>query len=166
MNTAASATTMTAEEIGRRVIKLVQSLRSPDDISPESIERHTGLTMAFNPTDKNRYGAGGEVDKNWHFSLVTVPDKSGTPPRRLTFTFDDRSADGKADLGPVCGLSFSDYRDALVSAGYKMQRIETGSNNDFWRFTRGTVDVSLWMLRYADPDKGPACVRSLDIRML
>lgn len=157
--------TLTAKDIGLRVIKWVQSLQSPADLLPEKLEQATGLKVEFNREDKQRYGVGGQVNDNWHFGLTAIPDKAGSPPRRATFKFDDRSADGKADLAPVCSLSFNDYRDALVGAGYTMQRVRTGRNNDFWRFTRGSADVSLWPLRYADPEKGPACVGTLDVRV-
>ena len=158
-----SSPTLSAEDIGRRVIKLVQNLRTLDDISPASLERQMGIKVEFNKTDPNEYGFGGLISGHWHYDFGTVADHEGQPPRRLDFSISDRSPDGKADLTPVCTLSFNDYRDAFVAAGYSVQRIVIGHNNDPWRFTRGDVTVTAWMLRYADPEKTRACVGSLDI---
>lgn len=165
MDTAAlPATTMSAEDIGRRVIKLVQNLRTVDDISAANLERQMGIKVVYNDDDPNRYGFGGPIVGDWRYRLFTVPDKKGEPPRRLDFSI--RNNDGKADLAPVCTLTFNDYRAALEAAGYSVQRLYGGRNNDPWMFTRGNVVASLYMLHFQDPEKVTACVGTATIRFL
>lgn len=161
---ALSSPTLSAEDIGRRVIKLVQNLRTLDDISPANLERQMGIKVEFNKYSPPKYGFSGPIEGNWVYEVEAIPDKDNQQiPRHLDFSISDRSPDGKADLTPVCTLSFNDYRDAFVAAGYSVKRIVIGHNNDPWRFTRGDVTVTAWMLRYADPEKTRACVGGLDI---
>ncbi len=160
---APTSPTLSAEDIGRRVIKLVQNLRSLEDISPANLERQMGIKVEMNKDDSRRYGFGGPIVGSWVYDLATIPEKAGQQPRRLDFSISDRSSDGKADLGSVCSLSFNDYRDAWVTAGYSVKRIVVGRNNDPWRFSRGDVTVTAWMLRNADPEKQRACIGSISI---
>lgn len=164
MDTAATPSpTLSAEDIGRRVIKLVQNLRTVDDISPVQLERQMGIKVQIRKEDPYRYGFGGPIEGSWVYDMEAAPVKPGETARRLEFSIGDRSPEGKADLTPVCTLSFNDYRDAFVAAGYSVKRIVIGRNNDPWRFTRDGVTVTAWMQRYADPEKTRACVRTLDI---
>lgn len=158
-----SEPTLTSEDIGRRVIKLVQNLRTLDQINPANLERQMGVKVIFDENNPNAYGFGGPIESAWRYRLFTIPDKRGETPTRLDFLIRDTSADGKADMAPVCTLSFHDYRDAFVAAGYSVKRIVIGRNNDPWRFTRGDVTVTAWMLRFVDPEKARACIGAMNI---
>lgn len=160
------ASALSAEDIGRRIIRLVLSLHTLEDIRPANIERLTGIKVDIDESDPDNYGFGSMFADHWAYNLVSVSDRLGEKPRRLDFFIDDRSPNGDADMSPLHGLSFQDYRDALVAGGYSVQRLYGGRKNDPWEFTRGNVVVSITMQRFADPEKGPAYVRVLRIRVL
>ena len=157
------APTLTSQEIGQRMIRLITSLHSIEDISPQAIERQTGIQMEFKWPDPNEYGTLGPIEGPWKYELVAIPDKAGTRARRLSFEFVDFNNSDSTPLGPVCSPSYHEYRDALAAAGFSVKRIRRGLRNDWWFFQRGKVDVTFYLFRGADPDKEPACVRAYDI---
>lgn len=159
------APTLTSQEIAQRMIRLITSLHGIEDISPQAIERQTGIPVKRDPKDPHEYGFQGPIEGPWEYELVAIPDKPGTQARRLRFMFVDYSNSDSTPLGPVCSPSYHEYRDALVAEGFSVKRIWTGRPNDWWRFTRGKVYVTFYMFRGKDPDKEPACVYSYDIRV-
>ena len=54
--------TVSAEDIGQRVLKLIASLRNAGDLTPERIEQATGLRVEISTDDRNVYGFSGDID--------------------------------------------------------------------------------------------------------
>jgi hypothetical protein len=63
-----------AEEIGQRVLKLVENIHGRDDIAPARIEQLTGIKVEFNPDDANEYGFSGQLTEQWAYNLVSLPE--------------------------------------------------------------------------------------------
>ncbi len=154
--------TITAEEIGRRVLKLIDGLRSAEDLAPERIEQATGIKVEFNDDDRNVYGFGGRLTDEWSYSLVSTPDKLGEKPSSLRFSFDDVTRD-RADPTPVCALRFEDYSQALTAAGFAVSPMPTYPGSDAWYFKRGDIGVMAYARGRTDPQVGPVCVSKLII---
>jgi hypothetical protein len=151
-----------AEDIGRRVLKLVENVRGPDDIAPARIEQLTGIPVQFNPDDANEYGFGGQLTDAWAYNLVSLPE-TGRKPSRILFSFDDESRDN-ADMGPICGLDFDDYAASLAAAGFRA-RPERGPHDRvlFWEFSRDAVHVQIYVRGENDDKAEHACVSKLII---
>ncbi len=155
-------TPITAEEIGRRVLSLIDSIRSTQDIAPEHIERQTGMHVERNQSDPNIYGFGGNLTDAWAYNLVSTPLKQGEKPTILRFSFDDQT-NGQADPKDICGMDFNDYRDALKSAGFDSKPMHSRNGLDGWYFSRGDVGVMAYTHGRANPDEGKACISQLVI---
>ncbi|MFZ5635924.1 MAG: hypothetical protein ACOY82_04990 [Pseudomonadota bacterium] len=151
-----------AEEIGRRVLRLVENVRGPDDLSPTRIEQLTGIPVEFNPDDTREYGFSGQLTDAWAYNLVSLPE-GDRDPSRILFSFDDESRDN-ADMGPICGLDFDDYAAALAAAGYRAQA-ERGPHDRvlYWDFSRDDVSVQVYVRGENDDRAEHACVSKLII---
>ncbi len=159
----AVATPITADEIGRRVLKLIDSIRSAQDLAPEHIERQTGLSVERNHSDPNIYGFGGALTDAWAYNLVSTPQKQGEKPTSLRFSFDDQTSGSQADPADICGLDFQGYSQALKSAGFDSKPMHSRRGIDAWYFTRGDVGVMAYTHGNANPEQGKACISKLII---
>lgn len=159
----AVATPITAEEIGRRVLKLIDSIRSARDLAPEHIAQQTGLEVERNANDPHLYGFGGSLGEDWMYNLVSTPQRQGEAPTSLRFSFDDQTDGGNGDPAEICGLDFQDYRAALTAAGFDFKPMQGRRGIDAWYFTRGDVGVTAYTHGNADPAKGKACISKLII---
>ncbi|MGH8082592.1 MAG: hypothetical protein ACREP7_18595 [Lysobacter sp.] len=156
-----------------RVLKLIEAVHSAADLTPESIERHTGLRVHVDPADHSRYAASGQVAPDWAYSLASMTYKQGQTPTRLDFDFIDSrpDRDTPADTGAICPLDFEGYRRALVGQGFKPVALAENSRDpgfgyrgaEPWRFIRAGVEVSVRTYGDRDPGAGPACVSGLRI---
>ena len=151
-----------AEDIGKRVLKLVENVRNADDIAPARIEQLTGMKVEFNPDDANEYGFGGQLTDAWAYNLVSLPD-GGAKPTRLMFSFDDESR-ANADMAPICALDFDDYAEALAAAGYRATPAPGKHGNVvLWDFVRDDVSVQVYVRGENDAKADHACVSKLII---
>jgi hypothetical protein len=153
---------VTAEDIGRRVLKLIDSLHSARDLAPEHIEQSTGMRVEINDEDPNIYGFGGKLTDEWSYSLVSTPDKLGEKPSSLRFSFDDTTRN-HADPTPICTLAFVDYSKVLTASGYEAKPMHGYRGIEGWYFTRDNIGVMAYTHGKADPSVGPACVSRLVI---
>ncbi len=153
----------TAEDIGRRVMTLVENVRGPDDIAPSRIEALTGINVEFNPDDVNEYGFSGQLTEAWVYNLVSLPEGAGKPPSRIMFSFDDETR-ANADMAPVCALDFDDYAAVLTAAGFVSNPVRGHQGRLlYWDFSRGDVSVQIHVRGENDAKAGHACVSRLII---
>lgn len=152
-----------AEDIGKRVLKLVENVRSADDIAPARIEQLTGMKVEFNPDDANEYGFGGQLTEAWAYNLISLPDGGDAKPTRLMFSFDDESR-ANADMAPICALDFEAYAEALAAAGYRATPSPGKHGNVLlWDFVRDDVSVQVYVRGENDDKADHACVSKLII---
>ncbi|HEY1137852.1 MAG TPA: hypothetical protein VGE64_10200 [Xanthomonadaceae bacterium] len=131
---------VSAEDIGQRVLKLIGSLRSAGDLSPERIQQETGLQVERSPDDRNVYGFSGDINDQWSYNLVTTPDRQDAPPRSLRFSF-DADAHGDVDPAPICRPTFTEYTRALTELGFAGEPMRAYPGSDAWHFNRGDINV-------------------------
>lgn len=151
---------LNAEDIGRRVLRLVENVRGPDDLAPARIEGLTGIPVACNPRDASEYGFGGRLTDVWSYNLVTLPER-GRKPSRLMFSFDDDSR-SHADMAPICALDLDGYASALGAAGYRATPVR-GKRHEllYWDFARDGVHVQVHVRGENDARADHACVSRL-----
>lgn len=152
---------MDAEEIGRRVLKLIASLHDARDLAPDRIERETGLPVAFNDHDPNVYGFAGALDGRWTYSLVSTPDREGAPPTSLRFSFDPAPG-AQPDPAIVCTPSFEAYGKALGDLGFTSIPMQAYPGSHARYFSRGDIRVTA----YASADPGDATARACLSRLI
>ncbi len=151
----------TAEDIGERIIRLAKNLNKIDDISPESIERHTGLEVKFNENNRLIYGFHGLISEPWIYVLTSAQESEGSTPRQLIFSFSDQGQAEKANKAAICKPTFQDYRNALTEAGYTFKRVPVAPKWIGLRLSRGSVHITLAPQRRTDPDDPLACLHSM-----
>lgn len=148
---------LNAQEIGKRVLALIENIRNRQDISPELIEKHTGLPVRINPDDRNDYGVSGKLTDEWYYGLRSMSAEPGQAPNRLLFQFNDQTH-ADADMSPVC-VAFEDYDRALTSAGFTGRRLRNRlDTQDYWDFSRGDIGVTVYVRGKHDPKDAQTCV--------
>lgn len=107
--------TLTAEEVGKRYLTLLESIASREDLTVDHVQGAMGLTLKDSPNGRfltQSLGGG------WVYVITLRPE---TPPGNsisLDLEFIDQS-DRFADMSAICGLSFEDYHKALKAMGYR-----------------------------------------------
>lgn len=151
-----------AEDIGRRVLRLAENVRGPDDIAPARIEQLTGIAVQFNPDDAHEYGFSGQLTDAWAYNLVSLPE-GDRKPSRIMFSFDDESR-ANADMTPICALDFDHYAAALEAAGFR-SKANRGPHDRvlYWDFSREDVSVQIYVRGESDAKADHACVSKLII---
>lgn len=161
-----SAPTLTATEISQRILKLIKSIQIIKDISPQNIEKVTGLKMEFDPDNRKNYGTHGRVgDTIWFYILRSLSNINGEKPNRLQFAFGNMEDSKNESLSPICAVDFETYKKELISAGFSATKNfgEHGRHLG-WKFSNLTtyIDVSDYRENVDKPNRH--CVKSLIIQ--
>jgi hypothetical protein len=158
----AVTTPITAEDIGRRVLKLIDSIRNAQDLAPEHIENVMGVAVEYNDEDRNIYGVSGKLDDGGSYSLVSTPEKLGEKPKR--FALKPAEA-GEVHGQAACKMTFEDYERALLESGFSGRPMRPFPGSDAVYFSRGPLRVTAY--RDTDPRapdvEKPACLSRLYI---
>lgn len=160
-NTAANPT-LGAAEVGRRFLKLLESLKSRNDITVERVQEVMGLTLKQGPSGPfYSQPLGGD----W-FYVVSMGHE--TPPgQRVGASLEFiNKADRFADMSSICGLSFEDYHNTLKSFGYldgfRYDEIGRLSGVDY---RRGDfyIGITPEVKGFADGKAYPTCVQRIGL---
>ncbi|TXH72584.1 MAG: hypothetical protein E6Q88_06090 [Lysobacteraceae bacterium] len=152
-----------AEDIGNRVLKLIDSIHGRDDLAPAHIEQVTGIKVNFNPDDANEYGFGGDLTEDWVYNLVSLTETDGSKPSRLMFSFDDQTR-AYADMTPICAMDFDDYAKAMTAAGFSSAPAYGKHQNIlYWDFARDKVNVQVYIRGESDAKPTHSCVSKMII---
>jgi hypothetical protein len=133
------------------VLKLIETIRSAQDLAPERIEQIVGIQVERNDDDPNTYGFGGASSDQWAYSLVSTPEKLGEKPTSIRFALSP-AASAADQPKPACKMSFDDYVQALVAAGFSSRPMGTFPGSDAIYLKRGEVGV----IAYSDKNAGAA----------
>lgn len=162
----AAESSLTAEEIGHRVLTLINTIHTVDDISPAHIEKVVGVKVEFNATDPNEYGFGGKLTKEWSYGFGSLTDPGGAKPTQLELSFDDQTHDN-ADIAPICGLDMDGYKKILMRAGFTASPYygEHGRHLG-WNLSRDAVSVTLYSQGESNSKVAHDCVLMLELEVV
>lgn len=166
-----NASTLKAEEISRRMIELIKSIKTDQDISPENIERMMKAKIIFDKENRQNYGFGGKIEgfRKWAYNLSVYsnPNDENKTSSALNFSFNYLNDDEKSerdDYAPVCKVDFDAYGKALKDAGFSSAPYY-GEHGRllWWNFARGAVSVQI--IAYGENDQRPnrQCVSMLTV---
>ncbi|MEH6420758.1 hypothetical protein [Pseudomonas sp. CGJS7] len=152
--------TLDAEQIGRRFLKLIESLKSRSDLSEQRIREATGIELK--PGESGPFYSQ-PLQADWYYILHYVPE-SASLKRGVGLEFGNR-ADRHADMSPICSLSLQDYHGALEAMGFHGAQTtgEIGQPID-WRYHRNDISLSIVAWPQAgshDASSQRNCVRSI-----
>lgn len=157
---------LTAEEIGKRFLKLIEGLESREDLSLRQVQDVTGLKLAP-AAHGGFYGAEGDLGDGWKYVLNFYPEsRSNATGVQLHFVQQDERF---GDMTPVCSLDFDRYHRALKAMGFVDNPTygEIGQLED-WRYTKfkgsdGSVDFEISIIPHnvVSGEAGRLCVKSI-----
>ena len=114
---------LTPEEMGRRFLKLIDSLKTIDDLSQPRLEKAIQIALLPSPE-----GSGGGVsmhlpESGWYYGVSYYDDSHFPLNKSATYSLINRPADQNhndhhADMGPVCGMDFDAYVAELLRMGF------------------------------------------------
>lgn len=158
----ASATSnpnLTAEEIGKRFLKLIEGLKSREDLSLARVQDITGLKLA--PAVRGEfYGAEGDLGREWKYALNFYPEsRSSAIGVQLHFM---KSNERFGDMTQVCSLDFDHYHSALKAMGYRDVPIygEIGQLES-WRYYKDGIMLLIIPQNVVAGEAGRVCVKSI-----
>ncbi len=156
--------TLTAEEIGKRFLSLIEGLKSREDLNLEKVQDITGLVLAP-AVSGGFYGVEGNLGDGWAFALNFYPTSphlgSGV---ELHF---DKSGERFGDMTQICSLDFDHYHNALRAMGFIDHPVhgEIGQLQS-WRFTKfskvdGGADITISLIpqNVVPGEAGRLCVK-------
>lgn len=175
---------LTPEEIGRRLLKLIDSLKSFNELSSDRVREMMQLQMVDTPETHGSFLTMSLPESGWQYSFSYRIDPMYPRYTNATFEFNNRQ-DDRADMAPVCGMDFNAYVAELKKIGFAeredlaqydspMPPINadgTMEERQFFRiptyfFSRGNIGVLIRERREADaPDVKlhHACVESISV---
>lgn len=141
-----------AAEVGKRVIKLVKSIRTLKDFSPENIELQTGVKVSFYDEKRSKYGFGGKTAgaPDWTYGFSAYPHplgKTNNVTGTLSFSFNYQLHEPDY---PEMPKVFKDFNlvmlvKELQKVGFSAPTPNIGEHGRLlgWYFTREKVLVNV-----------------------
>ena len=181
---------LTSEEMGRRMLKLIDSLTSFDELSLERVREVTRLPL-YDIPETTSHGFGMHLPASgWRYVFAYYNNPKSPDLKNISYNFINKNE--AADMAPVCTMDYDAYVTALKGMGFQeredMAQYETYPTlpprlNErtglletpppkfrrlpVYFFTRKSVVVQITRWREADaPDEKlrHACVQSIAVR--
>ncbi|MGO1072549.1 hypothetical protein [Lysobacter sp. CA199] len=139
----ASDETLSAQELNRKILAWVLSVRDARDLSGPSIEAHTGLSLKIDAGNPNSFRGVGALAEGWRYSLYSVKNVPGPSPHAVMFSMGHTTPD-YADMTPVC-VGLEHYQSALIAAGFKPSQTppRLGTEYRFFRTDKVSARIDL-----------------------
>lgn len=151
--------TLTAEDIGRRFLKVIEALKARDDLNLALVQAATELHLVLS-SDGRLYGYEQDIADGWravlNFRLATASTKAGVD---LHYLNDSRQF---SDMSPVCAFNFDHFHNALKAMGFRDVPIygEIGELRS-WRYYKDEITLSLIPQDVELGEGGRLCVKSI-----
>jgi len=140
---------LTAQDFGKRALKLIKSVRRLKDFSPGNIARQTNLKVFFNEENHREYGFGGNVvgapDWTYGLSAYPYPSKDNKTTDTVRFSFDYQLHEpASPDSSAVC-VDFGAFSKELTKAGFAAPTPIRGELNRilYWQSARDKTSLNI-----------------------
>ncbi|MFD1298957.1 hypothetical protein ACFQ4Q_20230 [Lysobacter gummosus] len=166
---------LTPEEIGRRFLALIDSLKSFDELSGERVQKVMRLSLTRLSEKDEGFLTMTLPDSAWRYSFSYGIDPKYRRYTNAVLEFineNERINRGLLeDMEVVCGLDFNAYEAALTGMGFKNEHASYGELGQLLalQYVRNDVRVQIMPRREANaPDTklNHACVESISIHPL
>jgi hypothetical protein len=157
---------LTADEVGNRILNLIKDVKKTKDLSPENIEKLTEIKVFFNGEGKSYYNYSGKVINSlWHFKLDSPAKNKTEKPNHLNVSFNHQSK-ANLNLNNAC-LDFEKYKIELTNSGFSANPYYDERNDiDWWNFSQESVTVQIWTKSQNIIDNPRMCVSKLTINLV
>lgn len=154
-----------AEDASRRVLKLIESLKANQDITPERVEKFTGVKLISpvesisewtdssgkkhtqRSSDPAGAAASGKLIPPWlyHLQIYRYPPEKTRARLDLSFVPGSTADLDTADMTPVCTFDYDAHAAAFRDMGFK-ESIIFGSHGSRRgkTFSRGEINVHVY----------------------
>lgn len=161
---------LSAEEIGKRFLKLLKGLKSRDDLSLERVQEVTGVALkrvSYPKENLESYFYSQPLEGGWSYSLDFIPE-SASLKMGVSLSF-EHEKDAFSEMSAVCALDFDHYDKALKEMGFVVSPAhgEIGQLQS-WRYTKfaeggtgGDIDLSIIPQNLVAGSPGRMCVKSI-----
>ncbi|UHQ24054.1 hypothetical protein LVB77_04900 [Lysobacter sp. 5GHs7-4] len=155
--------TLSGDEVSRRVLKLIEGLKSSDQLTPEYVEQQTGLSIQRAASRPDAFGTGAQLTPDWAYNLY-VSKTPGDDKNKLIFDF-SRTGEGHAPMTAICGMDYKQYAEALKGMGFE-DSVSYGEHGrvDHYRFQRPTLSLEVYI--EGESDETPEKVRHHCVKMI
>ena len=161
---AVPAPTASAEDIGNRILRLIDSMQSQADLSPAHVQQVTGIQVGIDPHDSLNWGFGGAVDAQWTYGLSSMKSPDGKAVDGLLFSFEPAQGQADDNPAPVCTPDLDYYRKSLEQRGFSAKPLHGRFGVvDRWLFERDGVCIGASLRRNPKSREPLACVHQLII---
>jgi hypothetical protein len=159
--TTATNPTLTPEEVGRRFLRLIGSVKSKEDLTVERVQEIMGLTLDQNPIYPSYSQSFGN---GWSYSVryaAEMPSDSWG----IDLYFINDADPFPEDMSPVCGLNFDRYHDALIQMNF---RYRNGGKNKFPGTSQYDkedffIQIEPSVKQTAEGNPYPTCIRQISL---
>jgi len=155
----------TAEDISRAVLKLIESLKTNRDITPERVEKFTGVRLISpvestsewtdssgkkhiqHSSDPSGAAASGKLSPPWlyHLQIYRYPPEKTHARFDLSFVPGTTANLDTADMTPVCAFDLDAHAAAFKDMGFKESIIYGAHGSRRGKmFSRGEINVHLY----------------------
>ena len=108
---------LTPDEIGRRMLKLIDSLKSFDELSLERVREVTRLPLHEMPSGTSHAFGMHMPVSNWYYVFDYDNDPQAPDSKGVLYRFNNKKE--SVDMGPVCAMDYDTYVTALQGMGFQ-----------------------------------------------
>ena len=152
--------TLTAEEVGKRFLKLIEGLESRSDLTPGRIEEVVGISLKARPEMLGTVFWSEDLGDGWRYVFDYIP-ASPSLLQGVGLSFENEEG-GSSDMTTICRLGFNDYHSALKAMGFRDTPIhgEIGQLQS-WRYYKNDITLSIIPQNVVAGESGRLCVKSI-----
>lgn len=140
---------LTPAETGKKVLKLIESVKTAADLSAVNLEKQVGMKVSFNEKNTKEFGVGGKItgapDWFYNFSSATSTTDGKEKITSLNFSFDYQLHEPlHPDMTTVCkAFNFDSFSKYLQADGFSAPEPRIGVHNrqEGWIFNRNKISV-------------------------
>lgn len=151
---------LSVEEVGKRFLRLLDSIHTRDDITKERVEEVMGLRLSLS-VDGTFYGAEQNEKDGWLWTVNFYPEGIANPKKGVGLRFINRE-ERVANMMAICAMNFERYDKYLTEAGFvRSENIgEIGEIVNFY-YGRSEILLSLVPQNKFPGEESELCVQSL-----
>nr|WP_036135105.1 hypothetical protein [Luteimonas mephitis] len=152
--------TLTAEEIGKRFLKLIEGLESRSDLTPARIEEVVGISLNPKPGTLGAVFRSEDLGGGWRYAFDYIP-ASPSLLQGVGLSFENE-VDSYSNMTPICRVGFDDYHNRLKAMGFRDTPIhgEIGELRS-WRYYKNDITISIIPQNVVAGEPGRLCVKSI-----
>lgn len=150
---------LSVEEVGKRFLRLLDSIQTRDDITKERVEEVMGLKLS--PSfDGKFYGVEQNISDGWIWAVNYFPEGI-VKKRRVSLDFINRN-NRLATMSAVCAMNFESYDKLLTGRGF-VSSVNVGEIGEIvnYYYSRGEILLSLAPQNKIPGQESELCVRSI-----